>query len=62
MQIGDVIFYDDNYSKPDYSIVTSIDGYRTYAYWIREKQALTFSVDRPCYKRVGPPVIGKWND
>ncbi len=62
MKLGDVIHYyeEDNEEKPDYAIVTKKDTYRTWAYWKREKEVLTFTTDRPCYKRVGPSVLGKW--
>ena len=60
MKLGDVVFYDDNDNQPDYSIVTGFEGHKTYAYWVREEQALTFQTNRPCYTKVGPSVIGKW--
>lgn len=65
MELGTVIFYydkDEFKPSPDYSIVTEGEGHGTWAYWIREKRKLTFSISRPCYTKVGSPVIGKWND
>ena len=65
MELGTVIFYHDTdaptVTPPDYSIVTKDEGHGTWAYWTREKRKLTFSVSNPCYTKVGPPVIGKWN-
>lgn len=61
MEIGTVVYYCDinDLTQPDYSIVTKNETF-TWAYWVREKRELTFSISNPCYTKVGPPAIGKW--
>ncbi len=60
MKVGDLIFYWDGLYTEDYSVVTKIVDGTHWAYWIKEKQILTFSPAMLYYTKVGPSILGRW--
>lgn len=60
MEVGDIILYHENGSQVDYSVVTTIKDHRYWAYWVKEKQTLTFNPTRSYYTKVGPSILGRW--
>ncbi len=62
MKVGDLIFYCDGLYAKDYSVVTKIVNGTHWAYWVKEKQILTFSPSMEYYTKVGPSILGRWND